>query len=389
MKHSSFYFSNEKNLFFCCGILFSLYSFSQSSEENFPDSIQKISGTPTRFTISGAADVYYAYDFNKPISKDRQYTTQAARHNEFNLNWGYIMASYNNNKMRGNFGLHTGTYTQFNYAAEPNELTRMIYQANAGIKLHEKVWLDAGILPSHIGYENTLCCLNEIYTRALMAENSPYYSTGAQLRIAVSDKFSVSFLVLNGWQNIAETNNSKSVGMNLNFSTEKFILNYSNYYGNEGSRNILFVDTANNFSNIYIGQKMRFFNHSYFRYNFTEKFHAVVSFDYGMQELLDTSKSGNWNVGMLIMQYKFNEKIAVATRAERFMDKDQIVVSTGTTNGFQTSGGSLNFDYSPFEFCMLRLEARYYSSKEDEIFNAGAKPAKKNFLLASGLVVKF
>ena len=361
-----------KIIFFVLLLFISLFSFTQTDSNSVA-----VANNP--FTLSGAVDVYYAWDFNEPQTKDRQYTTQAARHNEFNLNWGYLLASYNDQKMRGNFGMQTGTYPQFNYAAEPNELTRMIYQANAGIRLHKKIWLDMGILPSHIGYENTLCCLNEIYTRALMAENSPFYSTGVQLSIAVSEKLSMSFVGLNGWQNIAETNNSKSVGMNLNYNTGKLILNYSNYYGNEGSRNI---------GGLYVGQKMRFFNHSYLRYNFTDKFHAVVSLDYGMQELLDTNKTGNWYTGMFIMQYKFNEKLAVATRIEQFIDKNQIVVSSGTKNGFQTSGGSLNFDYSPFEFCMLRLEARYYSSK-DFVFTAGNWASKDNFLLASGLVVKF
>lgn len=40
------------------------------------------------FTFTGFADVYYGYDFSKPLNNSRQFITQAARHNEFNLNWG-------------------------------------------------------------------------------------------------------------------------------------------------------------------------------------------------------------------------------------------------------------------------------------------------------------
>ena len=138
--------------------------------------------------LSAGIDVYYAYDFTEPKDNKRLYTTQAFRHNEFNLNWGFIQADYAADQVRATFALQTGTYVQANYAAEPNELTQLIAQANIGVRLLNKTWLDVGILPSHIGYENTFSFNNEIYTRALMAENSPYYEAGAQLTTAVSDK---------------------------------------------------------------------------------------------------------------------------------------------------------------------------------------------------------
>lgn len=329
----------------------------------------------SKLKISALVDIYYAYDFNKPLNKDRQYTTQAARHNEFNLNWGLIQADYHTNKVRATLALHTGTYVQFNYAAEPNGLSKLIAQANAGIRLFRKAWLDVGILPSHIGYESTFSGDNEIYTRALMAENSPYFSTGVQLSVALSDKMNIKLVLLNGWQNITETNDSKSVGINLNYMpTEKLELNYSNYIGNEGDK--------------VTGRKMRFFNHMYALYQFTQKFHTVIAFDYGSQELWGSNKNGIWHTGMAVAAYNIGEKTEISARVEYYHDKDQIIINTGINQGFQVYGASFNFNYRPVNNVVLRMEGRVYNSRY-KIFNAGETAENHNTLLVSSLAISF
>lgn len=73
------------------------------------------------FSLTGYADVYYAYDFSRPVDNSRLFVTQAARHNEFNLNWAYLLAAYDNGRIRGHFALQTGMYVQYNYAHEPND----------------------------------------------------------------------------------------------------------------------------------------------------------------------------------------------------------------------------------------------------------------------------
>lgn len=346
-------------------LLFSFFNFQ------FPDSLE---ANERKLKVSGAIDVYYGYDFNKPLSKDRQFTTQAVRHNEFNINWAYIQLEYLNKNVRGNFALQTGTYAMFNYAEEP-ALLQLIAQANAGVRIAPNIWLDAGIMPSHIGYEYTLSAENEVYTRSLMAENSPYFSTGVQLSADLSEVLAVSFVVLNGWQNITETNDAKSFGINVNFRpSSKLEMNYSNYYGDEG-------DEAT-------GRKMRFFNHSYIKYQFVPKFHSVVSFDIGNQELLNTNERRTWQTGMIISQYQFTNKISLACRLEYFHDPNQIIVQTLTPHGFQTSSATLTLNYALAPNALIRLEGRSYNSK-DRVFDEGLVSEKENFLLVGSLTVKF
>ena len=95
-------------------------------------------------------ELYYSYDFNKPIKNDRPaFFYSHNRHNEFNLNLGFLKASYSAKKVRANLALAAGTYVNANYTAEPAVL-KNIYEANAGIKISKKknLWIDAGIFSS-------------------------------------------------------------------------------------------------------------------------------------------------------------------------------------------------------------------------------------------------
>ncbi|RYY06351.1 MAG: porin, partial [Sphingobacteriaceae bacterium] len=140
---------------------------------------------------------------------------------------------YNDDNFRGRLALHTGTYVESNYAAEP-QLLKNIFEASAGFKLFDKVWIDAGIFPAHIGFESAISKDNWTYSRSLMADYSPYYEAGVKVSTNFTDNFSGQFLVLNGWQNIKENNNSKAVGFQFQYKPlDKLTLTYNNFLGNE------------------------------------------------------------------------------------------------------------------------------------------------------------
>ncbi|WP_114781256.1 porin [Botryobacter ruber] len=351
-----------------------LLNFTLVANAQNADSVRQDAGSKP-FAISGAVDVYYAYDISKPPGNNRAFTTQAFRHNEFNLNWGFLQAHYESDKIRATFGVHTGTYVQANYAAEPNDLTRLIAQAHAGVKLGEGLWLDMGILPSHIGYESTFSGDNEIYTRALMAENSPYYETGARLTAELSEQLTLKLLVLNGWQIIRETNQAKSLGFSMAWQpTEQLKLSYNNYYGNEAPDGMK--------------AQRRFFHNFYASYALTGPLKLAASADYGRQRLLGSTRKRNWYAALLLAQYQVSTKLAVAGRVEHYNDKDQVIITTYTANGFQTSSASLNLDYAPAKQLLLRLEARGYDSK-DEVFRGEDQVRDKNALLVTSMSYRF
>ena len=122
----------------------------------------------------GFTDIFYAYDFNQPQGTSRQpFLYNHNRHNEFNLNLGLVKLGLTQTKYRAHLALQTGTYANDNYAAEPG-LLKNIFEANVGLSLNKEdnLWLDAGILHSHIGFESAISTENPTLTRSLLAENS-------------------------------------------------------------------------------------------------------------------------------------------------------------------------------------------------------------------------
>lgn len=140
-------------------------------------------------TISDYAETYYKYDFNKPADNNRPgFVYSYKRHNEFNLNLGFIKANYTANRVRANLALATGTYMNANLATEPGVL-KNIFEANAGVKLSKtkNLWLDAGIFASHIGFESAISKDCWTLTRGILANNSPYYEAGAKITYNTND----------------------------------------------------------------------------------------------------------------------------------------------------------------------------------------------------------
>ncbi|CAL1521241.1 porin [Chitinophaga sp. MM2321] len=330
-----------------------------------------------KVTFSGYAEVYYSYDMNKPADHLKPgFLYNFNRHNEMNLNLGLIKASYSADRVRANVGLMAGTYAQYNLAAEP-ELMRHVYEANVGIRVGRNVWIDAGIMPAHIGFESAIGKDCYTLTRSILAENSPYYETGAKVTWTLDDKWLFSVMYLNGWQRIkrVDGNQTPNFGTQITFKpTGKILLNWSTYIGND------FPDST---------RRMRYFNNVYGTFNITDKFSFIAGFDYGLQQK-EKGKSGldSWYSPVVIARYIFTDKFAIAGRVEHYNDKNGVVINTGTQQGFQTTGYSLNLDFTPVNNVMFRIEGRMFDGK-DQTFMKGTELKNTNTAVTASLAVWF
>ena len=330
--------------------------------------------------ISGYLEAYYSYDLGNPANHERPaFFYSFNRHNEVNLNLGFVKANYTTNKVRGNFALMAGTYAQYNLAGEQG-LLKNIFEANVGVRISKKknIWIDAGIMPSHIGFESAIGkdCWN--LTRSILADNSPYFESGVKLSYtSKNEKLYLAAMYLNGWQRIQRVpaNQTPAFGTQLTYKpNSKITLNWSTYAGNELPDSL---------------KQMRYFNNLYAQFQITKKLGVVAGFDIGMQQMKkDTSAYNNWYSPVLIIQFKPTEKIRIAARGEYYSDEKGVIIATGTPNGFQTIGYSLNFDYLPADNVMFRIEGRGLSSK-DKIFSMDNKPSTENYFITTSLAISF
>ncbi len=329
--------------------------------------------------FSGFLDVYYVYDFNKPETIQRQpFFFNHNRHNEFNLNLGLIQFNLDHPKYRAVLAFQTGTYANDNYAAEPGVL-KNINEAKIGISLNAKnnLWLDVGIMNSHLGFEGAVSIDNPTLTRSFTAESSPFFLTGAKITFNPNKKWEFLVTVCNGWQRIERVNGNSllSFGTQIMFTpSETFTLNWSTFIGTDDP------DST---------RRMRYFNNFYGIFQFSESVKVITGFDIGFQQRVKSSSVyDNWFTPVLIVQYTINDKWKTAIRLEHFHDQTGIIIPTGTPNGFKTTSASLNFDYFPIPDLACRIEGRWLGSK-DNIFENDGFYKNNDFFIVTSIAVRF
>ena len=309
-------------------------------------------------------DAYYAYDFGKPTDLDRSFasgatfTTQPARHNEFNVNLGYVEALVSAPRVRGRLALQAGTSVQSNYAGEPTNgtisgptLSRHLQEAYAGVQVTPALWIDGGIFYSHMGLESWASKDNLTYTRSLVAEYSPYYSTGVRATWQMTPALVGRIDVVNGWQNISETNEDKGVGVRFDLTASpKATLTYYGFLNSEA------------------GGRRRLFNGVGARLTPTASATLLVEFDYGTIEQVNESlDNSSWYGVTAIGRLQVSPTVALAARVERYDDEDQVNIATGLANSFRGNGASLGLDVTPYPRIMWRTEARGFFT-DDRVF---------------------
>jgi len=330
--------------------------------------------------VSGYLESYYGYDFNRPTDNNRPgFIYSHNRHNELGLNLAFIKGNYDNGRLRANLAVMAGTYTNANLAAEPGVL-KNIFEANAGLKLTKtaNLWLDAGVFPSHIGFESAVSKDCWVLSRNISSENTPYYESGAKLSYGSNDgKLTACLLYLNGWQRMTrqDGNSQPAGGLQLSWKpTSRIIVNYSNYLGTEGADSI---------------RVRRFYHNLYAIFQLTERFGLTLGLDYGKQQTEKRSQKYHevWSP-VAVARYMINSKWALAGRAEYYDDRAGVFIATGTANGFKTNGYSMNVDYAPVANAVLRLEGKIYQSK-DPIFVRREKQVTENAALTASIAVSF
>lgn len=337
--------------------------------------------TPAPFVISGYAEAYYSYDFSRPVNNTRpSFLYSHNRTNEVNLNLAFIRGAYTTENVRGTLTLATGTYMNANYAAESGVL-KLVYEANMGVKLSRKadLWLDAGILPSHIGWESAVSKDCPTLTRSLAAENSPYFETGARIGYTTKNgKWYLSALLLNGWQRIQrpDGNTTPAFGTQVTWKpTPAITLNSSSFAGNDKPDSV---------------RRMRYFHDLYGIFQVNSHVSAILGFDIGAEQQQKGSVRWNtWYTPVLILKGQTSAKTAIAVRAEYYKDKDGVIVASAAPGGFSTWGFSANFDYQVRSNIVWRTEARNLYSRQEQFLKKEGGYSSGNTALTTSLAISF
>jgi len=346
------------------GVLFFCYSISEVYSQN--------QEKRTPFQFSGFLNLYYGYDFNEPNTEKRlPFLYNHTRHNRPFVNLALVSGTYQTDRFRANLGIHAGTYAEDNYANEPKFL-QFIHQANFGFALDQEktLWLDAGVLPSHIGFESAVSKDNLTLSRSLIAENSPYFETGVRLGWQANEKWYLSFLYLNGWQRIKPIpgKNNPSFGTQVSFAlNSNTTLNWSTFLGTD--------------SGIEAGTSI-YFSNMYGIFSLGEKWKLIAGLDVG-NRVNQMSANQTWWGTSLIAQFDFSENISSSIRYEYFHDPFQGISFSFYETGLEAGGISLNVDRKFGTWGVLRIEGRYLDSPNPFFQDISESKSDDFFVLGS------
>ena len=339
---------------------------------------------------SGYVDTYFAYDFGRPANFDRVFTTQAARHDEFNINLAYVAAALTGDRIRGRIALQAGTSVQANYASEPAvgavsgaTLSRHIQEATAGARLGPSLWIDGGVYFSYIGLEGWISRDNPTYTRSLVAEYTPYYLSGVHLtwqphfgapggahqpRAVGSTPLTIQLHVMNGWQNVSENNHGKAVGLRVDWQVSPNVsAGYGNFIGNERPQGLPAATRVFNQVMTKVG---------------SGSLSVQGQADYGRESGRD------WYGLVAVGRETLASTVAMSLRLERYSDPHQIIVVTGTAAGLKTSGASLGLDVGRTDGLLWRTELRGLHATSPLFPSHGVPDAARNdFVIVTSLAL--
>lgn len=332
-----------------------------------------------KITFGFFADTYYAFDANQPPNRERPFTTVPTRHNEFTLNLAFVEGKLEADRLRGRLALQTGTSVAANYASElrdPNkngvqlaDLLQHVQEATAGYRLSDGLWIDAGIYLSHIGFESFLSRDNWTYTRSLIADFSPYYQAGVKLSYDASPQWSFQLHLLNGWQNILETNSDKALGTQVTYRpSDKVTVIHNGFLGRE--------------------TELRIFQDLVVKVQISDTWESSLAVDLGFQRKAGGNGFSSWYGASLQNRFRWNDRTYVTLRVESYADPDGVIVPTTTPNNFQAIGASVNLDRQLTPELLFRNELRWLHTK-DAVFPSDAGVKSNTVFGVTSLALSF
>lgn len=325
------------------------------------------------FKISGYADAYYAgYTDSVGTNNYQKFPVISPRSNAFGLNIFQLTAQYNSSKLRATATIHYGDIP----ASAWSPVFNLIQEANLGIRLSKKIWLDAGFFKTHIGTEALLPKDNIASSLSIITVYEPWFQAGIKLSYNPTDKLSLCLHVLNGYNIFVENNKKKSIGISFTY-----------LFGDKGSigyYNLLGDETPDSISSSHV----RFLHNVVFTYQLTPKFKVILGGDIITQQhsaISSPAKTAAIYGAIATFKYQIMPKYGVYMRGEVFSDKDGFLTGiikdkTNTLTGFKLWGITAGMEFKPTDNSYIRLEGRILQmDKYQEIFRWNGKDVSQRW----------
>lgn len=347
--------------------------------------LHKTGSEPLVLNINAYIDAYYAISSDSlNYGDDRMLFNSVCPHkNEISVNMARFAVHYSGAKARANLALFWGDVPRYSWDPQ----YPMLHEANLGLKLNKKLWLDAGFFATHIGIEMMTPRDNIFTLISQVTYFEPFYMAAGILTWNASPKFTIRGLVLNGYYNLIRPtyNGEPGLGFVASYAiNENSTLNLCNITTNEAGTS---RDTS---------RRRSYFNANWYYNHWKWTFQA--SADVGFQTHTVEKKGTAWtNNVMAIFKYNLRDNISTAIRLDYFSDKNSMLSAPIDDHktpeienmGFEMWGGTLGLEFRPTKNGYIRWEGRYLQTpKNEDIFYYG-KGNYKNYRLEAMISIGY
>lgn len=319
-----------------------------------------LAGTGFSQDFVGFIDGYYSYNFNKPGTNKNLFHNFNFNHNQFSLNYAELAIEQKPGTtpvgFRADIGF--GDTARWVHSAEPGGLDVWQYFQQAYVSAaHKKVQIDFGKFVTQHGAEVIETKDNWNYTRSLLfAWAIPYYHFGTRMTVTANDKVSFMASLSNGWNNVVDNNQGKTLGLQTIVKPVSKLTWVQNYMvGKEQADNI----------------GVRHLTDSTLILDAHPKLSLMANYDYGMDR--SAGDRVRWQGVGLYAKVTPTDRFKFSPRFEWFDDPQGF--TTGTSHTMKEI--TLTAELGVAEGMFLRGEYRHDWS-DAKIFPDGPKNFKDN-----------
>jgi len=300
--------------------------------------------TNNPLSINGMVDVNFSKNFNNPPSHTNGYRNFDVTENQFDIN--LVKVTFQKIASPVGFridlaGGHAIDLVNSDVSLGSEKSLRNIEQAylSVVIPVGNGLTINGGKMSTHMGAEVIESAGNVNYSRSILFTYAvPYFHLGAMASYPFNSQLSATIYVYNGWNNIIDNNNDKTLGAEFTWAPSPVFTFIQNWIGGPEEPN---------------STKKRHVFDSIINFQPTDELYFNFNFDYG-QEAMTPSGYSIWKGAAVIGKYSIGQSSIIAFRGEVYDD------ANGFTTGITQTLKEITFTYE-YKFAnslITRLEFR-------------------------------
>lgn len=333
-------------------------------------------------TFTGSADVYYRYDFSKPVAAGgngyNSLTSFTKSQNTFRLGMASLKVEHKTGKVGVVADLGFGTRAEEFAYNDEGTLLAAVKQLYISYSATDWLKITAGSWATHVGYELVDPQLNRNYSMSYMFTNGPFTHTGLKAEITKGKHgFMIGVANPTDYRIVPEeSHNKKTVIAQYSLAATDNVKFYLNYVGGKApdsskSNQVDLVATAK------VNDK--------FSLGFNGTYNSTKLYDPVTKKNLDAKA---WWGSALYLNLDPKPWFGLTLRGEYFNDDDQLKVFGGAPKGGTVFAGTLSANFKVDGFTFIP-EFRLDNASEEVFFDKDLKGKKSIASLTFAMIYSF